>query len=119
MQEDLYKEYILEVYKNLKNKKEIKDPTNTYVGYNASCGDNIKLYLRVKDKKVEDISYTTEGCLISQVSAELLVEELKKKPIDYIKELSEEKLFNIVGITPSLGRRKCVLLAYSTLQTNL
>ena len=64
---DIYQEFLIELYKNPKNYGELETQNKGQV-YNASCGDIISLYLKIKDGKVEDAKFIGKGCVISQAA---------------------------------------------------
>lgn len=83
----LYQQTILE-YSNRKDlKKEIDNPTDIQRGHNPSCGDDLTLVVKIKDKLIEDASFIGSGCAISSASSAMLVELIKGKSLDETKKL--------------------------------
>jgi nitrogen fixation protein NifU and related proteins len=116
MEQEMYKENILDHYKNPRNKQEMERYSIKHTGHNPLCGDKITLFLKVKEGKVVDISFAGEGCAISQASASLLTEFVQGKTLEEVKQLSEGDIYNLLGIPISHARQKCALLSLQTLQ---
>lgn len=88
--QELYQEVILDHNKNPRNFHKMESCTHHAEGYNPLCGDQLELFLVMKDDKVEDISFVGNGCAISKSSSSLMTEILKGKT----KE-EAEKIFNL------------------------
>jgi nitrogen fixation protein NifU and related proteins len=87
--EDLYREIILDHYRNPRNRGELDTPPATRVeGFNPLCGDEIVLYLDVEDDTVRDIRIGGQGCSISQSSASMMASAVKGKTLDEVRALS-------------------------------
>jgi nitrogen fixation NifU-like protein len=87
--EDLYREIILDHYRNPRNRGELSAPPATRVeGFNPLCGDEIVLYLDVEDGIVRDIRIGGQGCSISQSSASMMSSAVKGKTLDEVRALS-------------------------------
>src|SRR5918912_994368 len=86
--EDLYREIILDHYRNPRNRGELPAPPAQRVeGYNPLCGDEIVVYLLVDGDKVEDVKITGQGCSISQSSASMMSAAVKGKTVDEARKL--------------------------------
>lgn len=95
---------------------KLKKPTVSYKIENSMCGDSLKIYAKIVQNNITDISFTGEGCLISQASASLLVEEAKRiKDINKIKQFDEKTVFRLLGFKPTFSRIKCATLALQAL----
>jgi nitrogen fixation NifU-like protein len=87
--EDLYREIILDHYRNPRNRGELDAPPATRVeGFNPLCGDEIVLYLDVDGDVVRDIRIGGQGCSISQSSASMMSSAVKGKTLDEVRALS-------------------------------
>lgn len=117
MSEDLYKEIILDHYRNPRNKGKIDNSEISFQDYNPVCGDRLKLDIKLDNNIVSDIKFDGEGCAISQASASILTEMLMGKSIDDLSKFSKDDLLEELG-TPSLGpaRIKCALLSLKVLK---
>ena len=86
--EDLYREIILDHYRNPRNRGELPvPPAARHEGFNPLCGDEIVLYLDVRDGRVEDLRVAGQGCSISQSSASMMSAAVKGKTTDEARAL--------------------------------
>src|SRR3954465_4685813 len=86
--EDLYREIILDHYRNPRNRGELDVPPARRVeGFNPLCGDEIVLYLDVEDGKVSDGRIGGQGCSISQSSASMMSSAIKGKTVQEARDL--------------------------------
>ena len=80
--EDLYREIILDHYRNPRNRGELPTPPATRVeGFNPLCGDEVVLFLVVEDGQVTDLRVSGQGCSISQSSASMMSAAVKNKTV--------------------------------------
>jgi nitrogen fixation NifU-like protein len=87
--EDLYREIILDHYRNPRNRGELDAPPAIRVeGFNPLCGDEVVVYLDVADDgTVKDIRISGQGCSISQSSASMMSSAVKGKSADEARAL--------------------------------
>jgi nitrogen fixation protein NifU and related proteins len=78
---DLFQDIILEHYKRPRNKGAIQNATAHVHMNNPTCGDEVYLFLRVKDGVVEDVGFEGEGCSISQASISMMTQILKGQSV--------------------------------------
>ena len=107
---EIYKEHILDLYKNPHNKGNLKNPTYELSKNNPICGDEIKIQILAKNNKIADIKFCGQGCVISQASASLLTDKIKNLSINKIKKLNKEHILEMLKIPISYTRIKCALL---------
>jgi nitrogen fixation NifU-like protein len=135
MVHDLYQETILDHSKRPRNCHAMEDANRRAEGYNPLCGDKLKLFLKVEDGIVKDVSFVGSGCAISTASASLMTESLKGKSqeeamalLDKFHELlttdtpvSKDlgKLVVFCGVREYPARVKCATLAWHTLKSAL
>ncbi|MBI2101174.1 SUF system NifU family Fe-S cluster assembly protein [Candidatus Woesearchaeota archaeon] len=117
--EAMYQENILDHYKNPRNAGKIDKASVHHHEYNPLCGDEIEMFLVIKDKKVADVKFHGRGCAISQASASMLTEEIKGKSIEDLKKLTKENILELLGISLSPVRLKCALLSLDTLKNSI
>ena len=86
--EDLYREIILDHYRNPRNRGELPvPPAHRAEGFNPLCGDEVQVYLDVEDGTVADVKVTGQGCSISQSSASMMSQAVKGKSVDDARQL--------------------------------
>lgn len=115
----IYREYILDLYRNPKNKKKIENATYTAHKNNPTCGDEITIYTHIEGGKVVDVGYEGVGCAISQASASLFTEHIKNKSIDEVKQMTDANVLELLGIDVGINREKCALLIFRTFQESI
>ena len=116
--DDLYRDEILEHYRNPHNFGTLESPDAVHEGANPLCGDRITLMLAINDDgTVEDVAFTGRGCAISQASASMLTDEIKGKPLDAVAQLGREDVLHNLGIEISPARMKCAMLSLETLRS--
>jgi nitrogen fixation protein NifU and related proteins len=117
---DIYREIILDYYRNPRNYGKIQDPDIAQRDSNPLCGDELEMHLNIKDDKVTDVKFTGKGCAISQASASMLTELIMGKDFEYVKKLTKEDILDNLGLH-DLGpaRIKCALLSLKVLKSGL
>ena len=117
-EEELYQEHILDHYEDPFHRGELAEATHAHEDKNPLCGDVVRIELKLgSDGKIEDAYFTGEGCVISQASASMLLEELYGKTIDDVKDFSAEKMLELYGPRLTPNRQKCCLLSWKVLQS--
>ena len=87
--EDLYREIILDHYRNPRNRGELAvPPAHRVEGFNPLCGDEVVVYLDVEGDKVADVRINGQGCSISQSSASMMSAAVKGKTINEVRALT-------------------------------
>lgn len=113
---NIYRENILEHYKNPDNFGNLSNFDIKIHAYNPSCGDEFEIKLKLEKNKVKEIKFTGKGCAISTASADILLENIKNKSINEIKNLSEKDLFKFLEVEITPARMNCALLALNALR---
>ena len=108
--DELYRDYILEHYKNPRNFGELEPHDLEFHDHNPLCGDELGVHVRVENGKIAELRFHGQGCAISQAAASIASEELVGMPVDEVPELSADWLLELLGIDISPARRKCALL---------
>jgi nitrogen fixation NifU-like protein len=116
MSSDIYKDIILDYYRNPRNFGDLPNPDVRAKDSNPLCGDIIEMQLKIKDSRVEDVRFKGRGCAISQASASMLTEVIKGKTLDEIKALGKNDVLDLLGIDPGPTRIKCALLGLKVLK---
>jgi nitrogen fixation NifU-like protein len=108
--DELYRDYILEHYKQPRNFGELETHDLEYHDTNPLCGDELGVHIVVEDGKIADLKWHGQGCAISQASASIASEELIGMPVDDAAALDADWMLEHLGIAISATRRKCALL---------
>lgn len=116
MSDELYRENILDHYRNPRNFGKLAKPSVKCREFNPVCGDEIEISIKLKQGKVEDVKFTGQGCAISQASASLLTEHIKGKSLAQLKKLDKDDILNLLKIKVGPVRLKCALLSLKSLQ---
>ena len=134
--DELYRELILDHYRNPRHREPLPEADVVAEGYNPLCGDEVELRLSFDDARVRDLSFHGRGCSISQASGSMLTDAVIGKPVEEVRRLVEmftKMLTNPEGEPPEeLGdlealqgvakfpvRVKCATLAWHTLEDGL
>ncbi|ERH10624.1 MAG: SUF system FeS assembly protein, NifU family [halophilic archaeon J07HX64] len=115
---DLYRQQILDHYKNPRNYGEIEEPTFTHVGENPMCGDTIEMDVVLDDDEetIERVAFEGDGCAISQASASMLSEQLQGLTVEELREMDRDDVTEMLGVDISPMRVKCAVLAEKVAQ---
>jgi nitrogen fixation protein NifU and related proteins len=131
--ETLYRQVIMDHYKNPRNRGVIEGDALTVDMNNPTCGDRIQLQLQVEDGKVKDAKFEGEGCSISMSSASMMTQAIKGKTIEEALEMSKhfsemmlgEELDSeldlgdaeaLSGVSQFPARIKCATLAWKAME---
>jgi nitrogen fixation NifU-like protein len=115
---DMYRQQILDHYKNPRNYGELEDATFTHTGENPMCGDTIEMDVVLDDAEevVERVAFRGDGCAISQASASMLSERLEGMTVSELRELDRDDVTEMLGVDISPMRLKCAVLAEKVAQ---
>jgi nitrogen fixation NifU-like protein len=118
--DDLYREVIIEHYKNPSYRGRLDPHDITFEDENPLCGDHIVIDLQVDaNGAVTDARFDGHGCAISQASADLLVESIIGRPLDQIRQLNKQHVLDMLGIELGPVRLKCALLSLKVLKAGV
>lgn len=131
----LYQEVILDHSKKPRNFHALEHHSHAATGHNPLCGDNLKVFVRVENGIIQDVSFVGDGCAISKASASLMTEMAKGKSIEEFQQLYAQfhqvattqepipanfgKLQVLAGVRDYPSRVKCATLAWHTLDAAL
>jgi nitrogen fixation NifU-like protein len=118
---DLYREVILDHYKNPRGHGVIEGADASAEGVNPLCGDEVSIFVQFAEDgdTVEDVKFSGRGCAISQASTSMLMEMVKGRTAEEIAALPKEELLEEVGIPLTPIRLKCALLGLGVLKVAL
>ena len=114
--EQFYREYILDHYKNPRNFGRIEGAEITHEEYNPLCGDVVGMDFRVRAGVIEDVKFHGRGCAISQASASLMTERVRGMTLEEARQVGKEDVLEELGIEISPARLKCALLSLKVLK---
>ena len=118
--DDLYREVIIEHYKNPGYRGHLDRHDIRFADNNPLCGDQIEITLRTDSSgKVTDARFDGHGCAISQASADLLIESIIDKPLEEVKKLNKQDILDMLGIDLGPVRLKCALLSLKVLKAGV
>ncbi len=98
----MYSEKLMDYFKNPKFAREIKNPSAVAEEGNIKCGDIFKIFLKIKNNKIKDISYLTYGCIAAIAASESFCRIVKGKTIEEAKKVSYEDIKNDLGDVPAI-----------------
>lgn len=112
----MYRQNILEHCKNPNNFGSLHNFNIKTHAYNPSCGDEIEIKLKFEKNKIKDAKFQAKGCAISLASADILLDNIKNKPLNEIKKLNEKDLLKFLEVEINPARMSCALLALNALR---
>ncbi|HEU4823463.1 MAG TPA: SUF system NifU family Fe-S cluster assembly protein [Nitrososphaeraceae archaeon] len=120
MSDDIYREIILDHYRNPRNKGKLPEADISTHDSNPLCGDEIDIHMKIQGDRIMDIKFEGRGCAISQASASMLTEMVINKPLTSVKDIAKTDVLENIGLT-NLGpaRVKCALLALKVMKLGM
>jgi nitrogen fixation NifU-like protein len=119
--EQMYREVILDHYKNPRGHGVLEDAHAHAEGQNPLCGDEVSIYVRFGEdgETIEDIGFEGRGCAISQAATSMLTEMVKGRKASEVAELPKDDLLEEIGIPLTPIRLKCAILGLGVLKVAL
>jgi nitrogen fixation NifU-like protein len=115
--DDLYRENIIEHYKNPQYRGRLDPHDIAFEDDNPLCGDHIEITLRVDEGgRIVEAAFDGYGCAISQASADMLVESIHGKTLEQVKAMTKDDVLELLGIQLGPVRLKCALLSLKVLK---
>ena len=111
----MYSEKVMEHFKHPRNMGEMKDPDGVGVEGNPTCGDVMKLYIKVKNNKIADVKFQTLGCAAAIAVSSLLTELIVGKTIEQALKIKSEDIVKQLGGLPPL-KYHCSVLGLDALK---
>jgi nitrogen fixation protein NifU and related proteins len=119
--DELYRDVILDHYKNPRGHGELQKPDAQADGLNPLCGDEVSIFVSFADDgdTIEEVKFQGRGCAISQASTSMLMEMVKGRSAVAVASMDREELLEEVGIPLTPVRLKCALLGLGVLKVAL
>ena len=119
--ESLYREVILDHYKNPRGHGVIEDPDAEAEGQNPLCGDEVSVYVAFGEdgETIDDVKFSGRGCAISQAATSMLMEMTKGRTAQQVATLDKDELLAEIGVPLTPVRLKCAVLGLTTLKVAL
>ena len=117
----MYREVILDHYKNPRGHGLLEDADAEAEGQNPLCGDEVSIYVAFAEDgdTIDDVKFSGRGCAISQAATSMLTEMVKGRSASEVATLPRDELLEEIGIPLTPVRLKCALLGLSTLKLAL
>jgi nitrogen fixation NifU-like protein len=117
--DNLYREVILDHYKNPRGHGVIDRADAEAEGLNPLCGDEVSIAVAFDGDTIADVRFRGRGCAISQAATSMLMEMVKGRRAQEVADMSREELLEEVGIPLTPIRLKCALLGLGVLKVAL
>ena len=119
--EDLYREVILDHYKNPRGHGVIDDADAQAEGLNPLCGDEVSIYVQFADdgETIDEVKFSGRGCAISQAATSMLMDMTTGRTATEVATMAKEELLEEIGIPLTPVRLKCAILGLTTLKLAL
>jgi nitrogen fixation protein NifU and related proteins len=117
--DELYREVILDHYKNPRGQGALANADAEAEGQNPLCGDEVAISVALDGETIEDVRFRGRGCAISQAATSMLTELVKGRTIAEVAEMPKDELLGEVGIPLTPVRLKCALLGLGVLKVAL
>jgi nitrogen fixation protein NifU and related proteins len=119
--DDMYREVILDHYKNPRGHGLIEGADAQAEGQNPLCGDEVSIYVAFEPdgETIDEVKFKGRGCAISQAATSMLTEMVRGRSATEVATLPRDELLDEIGIPLTPIRLKCALLGLSTLKLAL
>ncbi len=117
--DSLYREVILDHYKNPRGHGVIDGADAEAEGQNPLCGDEVSIALSFEGDTIADVKFQGRGCAISQAATSMLMDMVKGRTAQEVASMSRDELLEEVGIPLTPVRLKCALLGLGVLKLAL
>ncbi|MCS7060181.1 MAG: SUF system NifU family Fe-S cluster assembly protein [Anaerolineae bacterium] len=119
--EDLYREHLLDHYENPRHRGTLDPADISHEESNPLCGDTIRIDIRLGEdgRRIDQIAFSGDGCIISQAAASMLLEEIAGKSIEDAQKLETQDVLKLVGVPLTTNRVKCAALSLKVLKAGI
>ena len=119
--DQLYREVILDHYKNPRGHGTIEDADVSAEGQNPLCGDEVSIFVSFEPGSdiIDEVKFSGRGCAISQAATSMLMEMVQGRAASEVASLTKDDLLEELGIPLTPVRLKCAILGLTTLKLAL
>jgi nitrogen fixation protein NifU and related proteins len=119
--DQLYREVILDHYKNPRGHGTLDDPDVMAEGQNPLCGDEVSIYVSFESGSdiIDEVKFSGRGCAISQAATSMLMEMVQGRSASEVATMTKDDLLEELGIPLTPVRLKCAILGLTTLKLAL
>ena len=119
--EQMYREQILDHYKNPRSHGVVEDADARAEGVNPLCGDEVTISVAFAEDgdTIRDVAFEGRGCAISQASSSMLMEMVKGRKASEVAAMPKDELLEEIGIPLTPVRLKCAILGLGVLKVAL
>jgi len=117
--DQLYREVILDHYRNPRSHGLLDAPDAQAEGQNPLCGDEVTLSLRFDGEAIAEVGFEGRGCAISQAATSMLTELVQGRSAEDVARMPKEELLEEIGIPLTPVRLKCAILGLGVLKVAL
>jgi nitrogen fixation protein NifU and related proteins len=119
--EQMYREIILDHYRNPRGHGVIEEADAEAEGQNPLCGDEVSIYVAFGDdgETIDEVKFSGRGCAISQAATSMLTEMAKGRTATEVATMDKDELLDQIGIPLTPVRLKCAMLGLTTLKVAL
>lgn len=107
-----YPAHVLEHYRDPRNRRTLSDATHHHTVSNPLCGDEVSIFLRVRDGMVEDAGWEGVGCAVAVAGASLLTESVRGRAYEEVASMERDHALDLIDAPLNETRRRCATLAW-------
>ncbi len=121
MDDQLYREIILDHYKNPRGHGVIEGADAEAEGMNPLCGDEVTIYVAFGEdgETIDEVKFSGRGCAISQAATSMLMEMVQGKTATEVATMPRDELLEEMAVPLTPVRQRCALLGLTTLKVAL
>lgn len=119
MDDQLYRDIILEHWKNPQNWGEVTNAQIDILDNNPLCGDEIRITALLENQRIKEVKFINQGCAISTAAASILTSQVQGASLNEVGKITQQDFLDLLEVKLSPSRIKCALLSYSALKKGL